>query len=1480
MMSVFTKKSNTTNSKKKKKRLHLIILIGITLMGWNCVSAQTPPDGLHISKTWTADDPDKGDSGVVTLEAFVTGSSIVVSTVVPTDIVIVVDQSGSMSQNFSGNQTKLQALKNAVTSFVQNVQENASEHGVDHKVAIVGFAMGNQSAGGIQAYYNTEILTPTEVNYQNITTTDWQNALLLANDNGQVNGALTSAIQNISARGGTLMQYGLEMAYNILNKRPQPNYNAGTVEEPDWQPRMQIVVFFTDGYPGLSSNNDYFTESGNYNNQSTADATVKQANLLKTAGAKVFSVGIFSGATPEAAYQTSLNYNQWRTGIQAANGLMHFISSNYYFTTTQGNYLENDENKTDTVYISNLDNGWSLQTTQEHPAGHHDNGFYLSASNASQLSQVFTMIANSIASVPIEMDMQTIVQDQISPNFTLPEGANQDSILVYAPRCIGVNTAVTPFDYSFDSLHDGVKIDGAVTIINDLIRITGFDFSEMWCGLEGGDPTRPHGRKLVIQIPLKIQEGVWGDGLPTNGPMSLIFPNGDTLNPIGSFPIPSATVKGDVWTEIVVSKPNGFDPMNIDSPEDLAWFISEVNGRANYSINDTVRPKPSLNGKLTADLDMSAHNWIPIGSNGVTYTGTFDGNGHVITGLKNNASKFYKHDKNVVVYPGMFGTVSGTVHDVFVLDCEFRAKKHEGTLIHYGIIIDTLAQGGVLYNSEAAGRLMTNNEAGNETLILGGLVGLNHGTIHSCMSMAQLTGFNLGGAIGESRWLDGSTKISVENIFTNPQFNYIGAFHQGKVGGFTALSEGTNYRYGYMRFERPNQGLEKAYFGMALGHYICVQTAGVFYQILFPIQSIVDVPYEYWGLRTGLSGGIQATHYANTMPKYLYNYKSADDVEWMLETLNHSTSSHSKWKRTTAGSYSAGAGDINDDYPVLAFDYACVGSSDGIVLDYSHSLNEMLDRHNSGKLNENTALPGEGSGYIGESTHNYHVSAAPAIYGGTINLYKNDNTDRSTNSNVMVYIDENISLLQDEGSNIGAYTCQTIKQFHDGSERWHDVSSSLANSEIGISYTNNDTVPHSWDNNPCGAVLSHDDDYALFPSDAPVSAIDFYCFYEPQYHWLNFRRNSSSHWHMDNYSENIPYTNETALTPGKGYLMAIGKDQFLQNRGILNNGEVLIDVSADAPEWTGLKGYNLIGNPYQSYLDFDAFVDGNSDLWEDGDTYAQTYALYDPNGKGYIQYAKGASAGGATASRNINMHQGFFILVSRAGTCRFSNAMRTNTRGNGFRTGEQPRFPLVNFTLTDSNGNTDVAVLEVGRSENGGGKKLRVGSVNGRISLRHDNKNFAILFRDITEGSQTLNFAAEEDGNFTLSWNTANAEFSSLTLVDNITGIKTDMLTHDHYTFEGRVDDYNTRFKIVFGEIVTYDEEEPILEHFAFFDNGNLIINGTGHFEVVDVMGRVVYATELTDTQNTVSLPSNVRGVCMLCLTRNNETKVIKMVIQ
>ena len=1411
----------------------LIILIAGLLS--RTVQAQTPsPEGLVLDKTWTRTN-ESGSEGYVTLEAFVTGQSITTYSAVPADIVLVVDQSESMNALW-GSVRRIDALKSALNVFVNIIKEEAIQKNVNHKVAIVGFSSDRSNR-----WQGTNLLsTPSVVPYSSgnnqncqITTSDYRSALVDVIAGTDLNPRVTQAVNNISIAKTTYMQYGLIMAKGVLDNRQVTNYLDNEGNE---QPREQLVVFFTDGYPGKSDSFVQDNVGSGGDAQVVADATVALANQIKATNARIYSIGIFPGADPAAAYTTtysnSSGYQSWIPEVAAANGLLHFISNDY---------------------AANEVSSWSASTTSPtNVAGYHNNGYYHAANNAEALSAAFTSIANNVSSVPMPLSEQTIVQDAVSEHFHLPDNAS-DNIRVYTAPFTG---GTYNFGAKVPMANPNIEINGKT------VQVTGFDFSENWVGYHNG--TEPHGNKLIVEVPLIVNEGVWGDGIATNDTMSVIYPDGDLNNPIGPFPMPYANVLGEVWTVVVDSEPEGFDPMNIDSPEDLAWFISVVNGRRGYAVNGDLEPSPGTNGKLTADIDMSAHNWVAIGSNGVTYEGTFDGNGQVVTGLKNNASKYYQlGTTNAVVYPGMFGKVSGTVHDVFVLDCEFRAKKHNDKMIHFGILVDTLVRNSTLYNCEAAGRLMTNNEEGNDILVFGGLVGFSEGTIHSCISVAQLTGFTMGGGVGRNQW-----RGRIYNSMVNPTFNYLGAENEKYVGGLIAYNNSGQSNNCYVRFERENTRVDAAKFGMIAGWTPSGTGSSQYLDVGHP-ENPINVPNKLFG--SGDGGGMI---YKSMEAPYLYNSRT----DYMVSNFNSSVTSYnnhynygwSYWKRTTAGNFSEGAGDINDDYPILCFDYACVGSSDGIVLDYSHSLTDMLRRHNEGNLNENTQL--------GDS---YKKTQHEAIYGGTLNLYKHQSTGLSTADNVVVYIDEDVSLLHDESSVIDAYTCQTMKKY-DGDERWHNVSSSLSNSVIGFSYAENDTVPHNWDSNPCGLQLSPTDDYALFPSDAPVAAIDFYCFYEPQYHWLNFKRNSLSHWHMDNYELNIPYTNETTLTPGKGYLLAIDKDQFLQNRGVLTNGLVEIGVTADAPLWTGLKGYNLLGNPYQSYLDFDVFVDSNLGLWE-GEPYARTYAVYDSNNKGYVQYTYGASQGGNTASRYINMHQGFFVRVGKEGTAQFTNAMRTNTAGEGFRGGEQPRYPLVNLTLKDNAGNQEFAVLEIGRPENGGAEKLRMGSAKGRIYLRHDGENFAILFNEMTEGSQPLYFDAEEDGVFTLSWTTANADFRELTLVDNITGMKYDMLNHDSYTFEGRITDYKSRFKIIIGDFTGLDEEDSPSTGsgaFAFFDGSNWIVNGYGQFDVIDVMGRTIYHETMNNEQNNVSLTGVAQGVYLMRLADGQNVKVQKIVIR
>jgi hypothetical protein len=1651
------------HGKWKSALSHTLLLIGMVLVSMGAF-AQEPSNGLYLHKDWEPDPTDPtGSRGVIRLETFVTGDKIITETHTPTDIVLVLDVSGSMNDNISqytytarnsqgysyngygnntyyykhtdgkyyaverqqewysgmfnpryyyrlrfqvngtyyylsGNgvtataptnvtnagttiwtgvlytravvpgttQTKLAALKNAVNNFVDVIAEDAEEFEVDHRISIVKFAMNSYYGGAA----NIEAGNHFDNNNYNHT-----EVLINRSDPRTEAANIKTAVNGMRAAGATAADFGMNKARYLLASIPEDEYEE----------RNKVVVMFTDGSPTYESN---FQDAVANNaigfaydlKHSANDLLAPFNNKTYEFNATVFTIGVFDNETEDI------------------HTYMDRTSSNYSNATSMTNVCVKDKD-----------------------------GYYALAESADALNDIFESIAQESGSAALPMGSETVVKDEISSSFQLniPDGYTEDpSLLIkaYAPKCIGKNGNSFTFESEIDGTNRlvmGTDEDGNEHVVIDggdenrlpdgiveydsntkTLTFTNFNFEAMFVAEEKDEQGTPlgiyTGRKLVMLIPLEIGDGSWGDGIVTNGPISLIYPDGDVSNPI-YFNVPTANVLGSVWTEVITTRPPGFpevtgdgsnQTVEIDSPEDLAWFISEVNGRIGYNVKDgynsnNVASHPKLNGRLTADIDMSRHNWVPIGcgwqveigNDGLTqfikeggqnvhmtYEGTFDGNGHVITGLKNNASKYYKqitqNQQGVVVFPGMFSDVKGTIKNVFVLDADFRGKHHNENFVHHGIIADTLEAGGNIFNCEAAGRITCNNDDKNNDsqLIYGGLVGLNNGgDIHSCMAMAELTAYTMGGMIGENRG-------SFSNGFTNGVYNYLDNGVTGKfAGGIAATNTGTINNC-YVRFERPNTNLDKMGTGFGMIYGSNTGTVNNYYTPQIVTWSRPD--YESNTTAININPTVPTTitepagnnsnlnSYTLSINPSFYNMFTNDNMTggtWgtlgsynvyekgtpLVDKLIANKGDGATWKRTTAGRYTDNdltgyvSGDINDDYPVLQFEgYTCLGSADGIRIDYAASLNDMLHRHNNGKLNENTQINNE---FTSNNADYYKVSGHAAINGGAINLFVNDDVtlettggkdgevaDDCTAEGVVVYIDENISLLQGDDSEIEAYTGQTLEAFDNtdiqAGERWHNISSSLEDSQFGWVYLNEEQVEHNWETDPCGWNLNnHDEDYAFYPIDlSSYHRADFYCFYEPQYHWLNFRRNSLSHWHMDltdnSVSTTIPSNhahidyvnelgengNETSFIPGKGYLTTVDmstwwsltlngttyskKAQFMQNRGTLNNGDVTIPVSYTAAnEWTGLAGYNLLGNPYQSFLDFDAFVSQNATLMGNSN-FANTYAVYDPNEGNYVQYKSGSSKGSRAAGQYINMHQGFFIQVNAGGTATFTNAMRSNSGTPNFR-GEQPAYPLINFIVKDNEGNTDLAILECNRPENDGAKKLRTGNAAGRIYFRYDNENLAIYFRNSDKDYQTLNFAAEEDGNFTLSWERANDDFRTLTLVDNITGIKTDMLTHDHYTFEGRVDDYNTRFKIVFGEMDN-NEEEPVLEHFAFFDHGNLIVNGTGHFEVVDVLGRVVYATELTDTQNTVSLPSNVRGVCMLCFTRNNETKVQKMVIQ
>ena len=101
------------------------------------------------------------------------------------------------------------------------------------------------------------------------------------------------------------------------------------------------------------------------------------------------------------------------------------------------------------------------------------------------------------------------------------------------------------------------------------------------------------------------------------------------------------------------------------------------------------------------------------------------------------------------------------------------------------------------------------------------------------------------------------------------------------------------------------------------------------------------------------------------------------------------------------------------------------------------------------------------------------------------------------------------------------------------------------------------------------------------------------------------------------------------------------------------------------------------------------------------------------------------------------------------------------------------------------------------------------------------------------------------------------------------------MLLEPVYSFEAQSGDNEARFLLVFSDKNIYTQDT---EDFAFISDGEIIINGTGTVQVIDMLGHVLLTREVTS--NSSLLTPNCPGVYMLRWVNGNETKTQKIIIQ
>ena len=187
-------------------------------------------------------------------------------------------------------------------------------------------------------------------------------------------------------------------------------------------------------------------------------------------------------------------------------------------------------------------------------------------------------------------------------------------------------------------------------------------------------------------------------------------------------------------------------PFQIASAAQLAELAQYVNaGDATFV---------SAHYVLTDDVNLSAYgNWTPIGTEDQPFMGVFDGQNHVVTGLK--------IDRSQGVCQGLFGYVSGTddahkaqIKNVAVRDAQIRARTEVGAVVgRYGRFTAGYVE--PLENCAMIGGTIqgTSGSMGQSSSV-GGIVGRACGEIQRCYATGNIIGadnaIEYGGIVGES----------------------------------------------------------------------------------------------------------------------------------------------------------------------------------------------------------------------------------------------------------------------------------------------------------------------------------------------------------------------------------------------------------------------------------------------------------------------------------------------------------------------------------------------------------------------------------------------------------------------------------------------------------------------------------------------------------------------------------------------------------
>jgi hypothetical protein len=380
-----------------------------------------------------------------------------------------------------------------------------------------------------------------------------------------------------------------------------------------------------------------------------------------------------------------------------------------------------------------------------------------------------------------------------------------------------------------------------------------------------------------------------------------------------------------------------------------------------------------------------------------------------------------------------------------------------------------------------------------------------------------------------------------------------------------------------------------------------------------------------------------------------------------------------------------------------------------------------------------------------------------------------------------------------------------------------------------------------------------------FSDDMTLGAFTFYRYDENR---------TSSGWLSYSTPANI-------LNPMQGYAVNFGSNHAAKTAdvtGIVNNGTIAVTLYNH--NYTYTKGFNLVGNPYPSPVDWDAVKLNNIDI--DDAVYYFKASTTDQYGGTYSTYINGVSSDGVV-NNIIPSMQGFFVHVSDgsypvSGSLTMTNADRLTDLTQPFaaKMGSEQEASLLRLEIifTDDLNSADPMVIYIDeKGTNGFDNRidaLKLLNTDLKVpnlyAMSPDGAKLSInAIPPLVYDLRVIPLGLKLNRAGTVSFRIRDIEESiaskRIYITDNVTGIEKDLLAGGEYTVTLDKAEYNSRFFLNLSNLPTgFREPVAKTELFSVYSAGPVVraeiynLQGDeGTLTIFNLSGQALFITKINN---------------------------------